>query len=143
MKRTHILRSVIVFSLFSLVGPMIQRSPLPPFLSVHREELTFLLWPGVGLSAGGPANSDHDLWMSVIGNVVLFALLGVIAAAVGRRVGTALMTYVCLCALIALVEASGSGFSLAYFSWSVLAIVCFFYWLPFWVIIWMFSGPSS
>jgi hypothetical protein len=73
-------------------------------------------------------------------DIVLFALLGLLASAIGKRVQAVFAVYVCLCAFIALVQAWVSGFSLAYFSWPFLIIACALYWLPFWFVIW--SRPS-
>jgi len=146
MKRSHTLRSVTIFSLFSLLGPLVQRVSLPVFLSVHREDLVLMFWPAIVLSAGGRANDPHDFWMSLVVNVVLFALLGLVIGALGRHVGVVVTIYICLCALLTLVEAWGSGFSLAYFSWFVLVVIYLLYWLPFWAVIWGYSrrvGPSS
>jgi hypothetical protein len=126
----------LVFSLFSLLGPLMQRVSLPVFLSVHREDLVLLFWPTIVLSAGGRANNPYDLWMSVIVNAFVFAILGLVIGALGKHVGAVMAIYICLCALIALVEAWASGFSLAYFSWSVLLVAYLLYWLPFWVVIW-------
>jgi len=74
--------------------------------------------------------------MSIIGNIVLFAFLGLLAAVGARRSRNTVLIYVCLCIVITFVEAWGSGFSLAYFSWAILVIVCLFYWLPFWFVLW-------
>jgi hypothetical protein len=84
---------------------------------------------------GGHANNTHDLWMCVTVNVVLFALLGLLVAAIGKSVKSVVAVYACLCGLITLVEAWGSGFSLIYFSWSVLIVTCLAYWLTFWILI--------
>jgi len=112
-----------------------QRVSLPPFLSMHREEFAFLFWPAIVLSAGGRTNDSHDLWVCVTVNLILFALLGLVVGLLGRN-GRALATiYICLCALLTLVEAGAQGFILSYFSWSVLIIACLVYWLPFWVVI--------
>jgi hypothetical protein len=135
MKPNLRLRSVIVFSLFSFLGPVFQRIPLPAFLSLHREDLAFLFWPGIVLSAGGHAAGGRDLWVSITANVVLFALLGLLTALVSKRLKTVVVIYACLCAFLTLVEAWGSGFSLAYFSWFVLIFAYLAYWLPFWAVI--------
>jgi hypothetical protein len=140
MKRSHTLRSVIVFSLFSLLGPLIQRVSLPAFLSMHREELVLMFWPAIVLSAGGRANDPHDLWMSVTVNLVVFVLLGLVIGVLGTHPRAVGAIYICLCALLTLVEAWGSGFSLAYFSWSVLVLAYLVYWLPFWAVIWRYSS---
>jgi hypothetical protein len=68
-------------------------------------------------------------------NIVLFAMLGLLVGAIGKRVGVVLAIYACICALLTLVEAWGSGFSLAYFSWPVLFVSFLLYWLPFWAVI--------
>lgn len=135
MKATPLLRSTAIFALFSLLGPLMHRVSWPTFVGLHREELSILFWPALVLSVGGRANDSHDLWMSLTVNVAIFALLGLIIGALGRRVRAVVLIYICLCGLLTLVEAWGSGFSLAYFSWSVLVIACVLYWLPFWVVI--------
>lgn len=141
MNKTYSLRAMVVFSVFSLLGPVIQHVSLPAFLSLHREDLALLLWPALVLASGGSVDNTHDLWMCVTANVVLFALLGLLAAAIGRSLKSVVAVYACLCGLIAIVEAWGSGFRLTYFSWSVFIVICLAYWLPFWILI--ISSPRK
>ena len=143
MKTTFAARSMVIFGVFSLLGPIMRSASGPAFLTLHREELSFLFWPALVLSAGGRANSSHDFWMSLIVNVFGFALLGLIVGILGGRVRVAVAVYVCICACLALTEAWGSGFSLAYFSWSVLLIACLLYALPFWVVVSLGSRKSA
>jgi len=143
MKKNYIMRSVTAFSAFSFLGPIIQRVSLPAFLSLHREDLTLFFWPALVFASGGRADNKHDFWMSVAANVVLFALLGLLAAAVVRNLKGAVAVYACVCGLITLVEAWGSGFSLYYFSWSVLILAFLAYWMPFWILIRGLPAPVS
>jgi len=147
MKQIHTLRTVAIFSLFSLLGPVMQHVSLPVFLTLHREDVAVMFWPAIALSSGGGANNSHDLWMCVAVNMVLFAILGLVVGVLGKRTGFVVTVYAFACALLTLEEAWGSGFSLAYFSWSVLVLACLLYWLPFWAAIWSSSlhadQPSS
>ena len=120
-----------------------QHVSLPAFLSLHREDLAFIFWPGVAFSSGGRAKDTHDFAISVLVNLALFALLGLLTAAVRKRPRAVVAIYICLCALIGLIEAWGSGFSVAYFSWLFFVVACALYWIPFWVVIWSASRKSD
>ena len=135
MKTSFALRSAVIFGLFSLLGPVMRSISGPTFLALHREELSSLFWPALVLSAGGHPNSSQDFWMSLIVNVFGFALIGLIVATVGKSFKVAAVVFVCICTWLTLVEAWGSGFNLAYFSWSVLLMAFFLYAVPFWAVV--------
>jgi len=141
--KTKFALSSIIFGLFSLLGPIMHSASWPAFLGLHRAELSSLFWPALALSAGGLSNSSHDFWMALIVNLLSYALTGLIVATLGRHVKVAAVIFVCLCAWLTLVEAWGSGFTLAYFSWSVLLIAYFLYALPFWVVVYICGSKST
>ena len=137
------LRSVLIFSLFSILGPLVQRLSFSAFISAHRNDLAFMFWPALALSAGGRAGDARDFWVSVIANVFLFAALGFLTGLASKRVKAVIAIYLCVCALIAVIEAWGSGFSLAYFSWTIFLVVCIVYWLPFWSVLALVSRRTG
>ena len=135
MKIKFAVHSVVVFGLFSLLGPIMRSVSRPVFVALHREEFVSLFWPAIVLSSGGSPDSSHDFWISLIVNVLVFALFGLIVGTVARGARATVVTYACVCIWLTLVEAWGSGFSLRYFSWSVLFTAFLLYWLAFWAVV--------
>jgi hypothetical protein len=135
MARRHVLISVSAFSLFALLGPVILHFYWGR-LQIVMDNVLILVWPARFLATGGTANNFHDQVMSIGVNIVLFALWGLLTGTVATGTRIVIALYLVLCALIGLVEAWASGFSLVYFSWSALAITFLLYWIPFCAVLW-------
>lgn len=135
--RRRILLSVVAFSLFAFAGPII-RAVFPPSLPPantrqHITDLVLLVWPTSFLGVGLPPNGLTRLTLTIY-NVILFALLGLVLGVIARRRWVVLVAYLSTCLLLAAIEAWGSGYALAYFSWSGLTLALFLYGLPFWAV---------
>jgi hypothetical protein len=131
----RILLSIVAFSLFAFAGPII-RAVFPPALPPGNSrqqiltDLVMLLWPTSFLGVGRPVNGQTQLSLMVY-NVIFFAVLGLLLASIARRPWVVLIAYLATCFLLAAMEAWGSGYALAYFSWSALGVALLLYALPF------------
>ena len=129
--RANLAISVAAFSIFGLAGPVIQRISLAP------ASFLILVWPALLLTAGGSADRlQHDFRVASIVNVVLFAVLGLLVAMVGRRPLVIVAAYLAICGMVTMAEAWGAGFSATFFSLKDLAIAFAMYALPFAAIGW-------
>ena len=130
--RAHLLLSVAVFSMFGLAGPIIRAISFPS------TNFLFTIWPALVLGSGGTAASlERDLKMAAIVNVVFFALVGfLVGSAIRRRPTMLVSAYAMTCVVVAVAQAWGAGFNVAFFSWKELAFALALYGLAFSIVWW-------
>jgi hypothetical protein len=138
MKR-RIQVSLIAFSLFSLVGPLI-RVIFPTAASAGRldsivSDVVLYTWPTIVFAAGpGEGNSWRSSLELIASNALFFVLFGLLVGLLASRVWAAITLYVVTCAALFSVEAFVFKSSLGLLSWCVLAIVFLLYAIPFWAV---------
>jgi hypothetical protein len=124
--RTKLSISIVVFSVFGLVAPTIEKA-LRPAIS-----FVILFWPALLLTSGGTATTmRNDFLMAAVANVLIFAVLGFCIGLICRRPWTLLAAYGLICVVVTLGEAWGAGFSLAYFEWKEALVAMALYSIPF------------
>jgi len=136
MKR-RILVSLIAFSLFSLVGPLV-RLIFPPTINTGHfdlivDDVVLYIWPTalLGVGSGISRQTTIDL---VVANVLFFVIFGFLIGLFAWRSWVAVVLYVLTCATIIFVEAWRFESSLGFFTWCALAIISPLYAIPFWAV---------
>lgn len=133
MKRRSLV-SIIAFSLFSLVGPLM-RLIFPPVLIAGRfnsivNDVVLYIWPTIVLGAGQGITWQTQAAL-VASNLFFFAVLGVLIGLLVFRAWVAVLLYVATCATIILVEALEFRSSFGFDSWCVFLITFLLYAVPF------------
>jgi hypothetical protein len=106
-------------------------------------DLVLLLWPTQILALGAATFNLTIAALSIGGNLVLFTLLGLVVAAVARRRGAVLLTYVGVGALLLLFALWFAGFSAASVNWIALLVALLIYAIPFWLVMRAPAGHGS
>lgn len=129
-------RSILVFLACGLVGPLLRWATWPPKpASIGGDfvyDLVLFLWPTQPLAVMeatvGPAAATA---LSIGANVILFGVVGLVAAAVAARVSRLIALYVLVCFGVLLFALSTAGFSVAYVNMGALLVAFVLYALPF------------
>jgi hypothetical protein len=133
--------TMLLFGLMAFVGPFVRWMTWPPSafeqgtsiaLSGFISDLVFLLWPTQALAVievnTGPVIAAV---VAVGANVMLFAVVGVLAGIlVNTRLGLPAL-YLAVGLLLALFALWGAGFSVAYLNVVALAVAVLLYAVPF------------
>ena len=151
MKR-RVLVSLIAFSLFSLVGPLV-RLIFPPTINTSHfslvvDDVVLYIWPMALLGVGEGISRQIIIYL-VVGNLLFFVIFGFLIGLFAWRDWVPVVLYVLTCATIIFVEAWGFKSSLGFFTWCSLALVFLLYAIPFWAVRRMaksgltVSGPTA
>jgi hypothetical protein len=136
MKR-RILVSLIVFLLFSLLGPLM-RLVFPRTISAGHfgsviDDVIFYIWPTTVLGVGPGIGRQATIEL-VEANMLFFLIFGFLVGLSSWRAWVAAVLYVLTCATIIFVEAWGFRSSLGFFTWCSLVTVFLLYAIPFWAV---------
>jgi len=133
MKR-RILVSLIAFSVFSLIGPLI-RLIFPPVPLAGRfdsivNDVVLYIWPTTVLGIGqGIGWQTHVALVAY--NLLFFAVVGLLIGLVVSRAWVAVMLYFVTCVLLILIEGWAFRSSFGFLSWCALVIAFLLYAIPF------------
>lgn len=133
--------AMLLFSLTAFVGPFVRWMTWPPSafergtstaLSSFVSDLVFLLWPTQSLAVIEVNSGSIIVVVVAVGaNVLLFAVVGVLAGVlVKTRFGLPAL-YLAVGLLLALFALWGAGFSVAYLNVGALAVTLLLYAVPF------------
>jgi hypothetical protein len=136
MKR-RVMVSLIVFSLFSLIGPLL-RVIFPPTANTGRfalivDNVVLYVWPAIVLGVGQGISWQTRVEL-VAGNVLFFAMFGLLIGIFVSRAWAAVTLYLLTCVTLVLVEALAFKSSLGVLSWCALAVAFLLYAAPFWAV---------
>ena len=134
----------LTFAVAAFAGPLIRLVTWPPSrfermtsTGVERfvYDLVFYLWPTQLLCLAEPSKgSSTVVLLSVLGNVLLFGLLGFAVGAGADRRGVVPLTYLAVCGLLVLFALWEGGFGPEHVSWLPLVSAMSLYAIPFWLI---------
>ena len=143
MSRT--VKSLLVFTGAGLLGPLVwsvvrHPSRVESFIS----DLVFLLWPTqpmgvIETNVGAP----RALAVTIGGNLVLFAIIGLIVGLLAKTRGRLVVAYVVVSLLLFMWAFWGAGFSFAHLGVLALAVALLVYAIPFWVVMPSSAMPKS
>jgi len=130
--------AALVFAGAGLSGPLI-RVWIWPWIEAGLSERTasfvydlmWYLWPTQLLGLYEPSiGSTGAALLSVAGNVLFFALLGLAVGAAAQWRAGLLFAFAGLCGIVAMIAMLGSGFSLAHVTWAPLSVSLVLYAIP-------------
>jgi len=133
-----IFRSVTIFALVGLIGPLLRWAtwPLLPTsagsFGNFLYDLVLLLWPTQPLAVVETSMSPlAAIAISVAANVLLFTIVGMLAGALARSVIQLSSVYLAVCVIIVLVGVWSVGLSFSYLNIIALVVALGFYAVPF------------
>lgn len=140
--------SILVFLACGLVGPLLRWATWPPKPASTGGDfvydLVLLLWPTQPLAVMeatiGPVAA---IALSIGANVVLFGVVGIVAAAVADRVSRLIAFYVVVCLGLLLFALWIAGFAVAFVNIGALVVAFVLYALPFVAVSRMSRNPQS
>jgi hypothetical protein len=129
--------TTLLFALTGLFGPLLRWATWPPAKlesSTFVSDLVLLIWPTQPLAvieaSAGPALAA----LAAVGvNVLLFAVLGLLAGVLAERRNGLLLLYLGVGVLVALFALWSAGFSFAYLNALVLVVGLLMYAIPFYL----------
>jgi hypothetical protein len=139
--------SILVFLACGLAGPLLRWATWPPKPASTGGDfvydLVLFLWPTQPLAVMeatiGPVAA---IALSIGANVVLFGVVGLVAAAVAARVSRLIALYVLVCLGVLLFALWTAGFSVAFVNMGALVIAFVLYALPFVAVSQIFRNPQ-
>jgi len=142
--KKRVLTSLLVFSVFALVGPLIWTACPQSVrygcgrLSREIFGLIVLTFPTILFSAGEPTPSVVSLAEA---NIVFFVLIGALVGLVPPRAMYMVLMYLAMCALVAGLGGYYARFRLSEFRWPAFGAALLLYAIPFRAVFWTATGP--
>jgi hypothetical protein len=97
-------------------------------------DLVFYLWPTQPLAAVAPEGRLVAFLLALGGNILLFALIGLIVGSVAARPGRMPLAYGGFCSLLQAFGLWGAGYRVEHLGVMPLFLAMLVYGVPFWLI---------